>query len=59
MAQPTTLLRHREAKRRGGRRARPPPPREPLFDKGGRAWINGREVGGTDPRFAHLNRSYD
>jgi hypothetical protein len=30
-----------------------------LFVKGGRAWINGREVGGTDPRFAHLNRSYD
>ena len=25
----------------------------------GRAWINGSEVGGTDPRFAHLNRSYD
>jgi hypothetical protein len=27
--------------------------------KGGRAWINGTEVGGTDPRFAHLDRSYD
>jgi hypothetical protein len=25
----------------------------------GRAWINGAEVGGTDPRYAHLNRSYD
>jgi hypothetical protein len=25
----------------------------------GRAWINGREVGGTDRRFAHLGRSYD
>jgi hypothetical protein len=33
--------------------------RKPLFVKGGRAWINGAEVGGTDPRFAHLNRSYD
>ena len=21
---------------------------------GGRAWINGREVGGTDPRYSHL-----
>lgn len=21
---------------------------------GGRAWINGREVGGADPRYAHL-----
>jgi hypothetical protein len=26
---------------------------------GGRAWINGRELGGTDPRFAHLTRSHD
>jgi hypothetical protein len=26
---------------------------------GGRAWINGREVGGTDPRHAGLQRSYD
>lgn len=25
----------------------------------GRAWINGREVGGLDPRYAHLARSYD
>lgn len=25
----------------------------------GRAWINGREVGGVDPRFAHLARSHD
>jgi hypothetical protein len=25
----------------------------------GRAWINGAEVGGPDPRFAHLDRSYD
>jgi len=26
---------------------------------GGRAWINGCEVGGSDPRYAHLSRSYD
>ena len=26
---------------------------------GGRAWINGAEVGGPDLRFAHLDRSYD
>lgn len=26
---------------------------------GGRAWINGREVGGADHRYAHLARSYD
>jgi hypothetical protein len=37
----------------------PRKPREPLFSPGGRAWINGSEVGGTNPRYAHLNRSYD
>ena len=26
---------------------------------GGRAWINGEEVGGADPRFAHLSASHD
>ena len=25
----------------------------------GRAWINGREVGGRDARFVHLEGSYD
>jgi hypothetical protein len=25
----------------------------------GRAWINGREAGGTDPRYAHLSGSHD
>jgi hypothetical protein len=25
----------------------------------GRAWLNGREVGGTEARFGHLARSYD
>jgi hypothetical protein len=25
----------------------------------GRAWINGREVGGPDARFAHLAHSHD
>jgi hypothetical protein len=46
--------------RRYSRAAKPPPKRrEPLWAKGGRAWINGAEVGGTDPRYAHLNRSYD
>ncbi len=25
----------------------------------GRAWINGCEVGGPEPRFAHLSRSHD
>jgi hypothetical protein len=27
--------------------------------RGGRAWINGKEVGDPDPRFAHLGRSHD
>lgn len=27
--------------------------------RSGRAWINGREIGGVDARFAHLGRSYD
>jgi hypothetical protein len=25
----------------------------------GRAWLNGREVGGTDPRYTHLEASHD
>lgn len=25
----------------------------------GRAWINGHEVGGPEPRYRHLMRSYD
>ena len=26
---------------------------------GGRLWVNGRELGGTDPRHAHLALSFD
>ncbi|MEA2375268.1 MAG: hypothetical protein QOD53_1731 [Thermoleophilaceae bacterium] len=26
---------------------------------GGRAWVNGRELGGTDPRHAHLGVAFD
>jgi hypothetical protein len=33
--------------------------RRMLAEHAGRAWINGREVGGTDPRWSHLTRSYD
>jgi hypothetical protein len=25
----------------------------------GRVWVNGREVGGVDPRYAHLARGHD
>lgn len=51
-----------DGKRRGGRFRRRPPERPipaSALSTGGRAWINGREVGGTDPRYAHLDRSYD
>ncbi|MBN1529944.1 MAG: hypothetical protein JW895_12845 [Thermoleophilaceae bacterium] len=36
--------------RPGGRRAGRPP---------GRAWLNAREVGGVDPRWAHLGETHD
>jgi hypothetical protein len=26
---------------------------------GGRLWVNGRELGGTNPRLAHLTQSFD
>jgi hypothetical protein len=26
---------------------------------GGRVWVNGSELGGSDPRFAHLTQSFD
>lgn len=26
---------------------------------GGRAWVNGREVGGADARYGHLGQSHD
>ncbi len=38
------------ATRHGGRRAGRPP---------GRAWLNAREVGGADPRYAHLAVTHD
>lgn len=45
---------------RGRRQPEKPPKvvRKPLI-RYGRAWINGNEVGGVDPRFSHLDRSYD
>ena len=34
--------------------------REPTTHRvGGRAWLNGREVGGTDPRYMQLEASHD
>lgn len=48
----------------GGRRApraaiQQPDRRLPSPRGGGRAWINGREVGGADRRYLHLDFSYD
>jgi hypothetical protein len=30
-----------------------------VAERDGRAWINGREVGGADPRYIHLSESHD
>ena len=32
-------------------------PEEP--SRGGRAWLNGAEIGGDDRRYAHLTRAYE
>ena len=37
--------------------AHPPFPQEP--PRGGRAWLNGHELGGYDRRYAHLTRAYE
>ena len=64
MSQPVATLPSRAARRRG-RRPRPLPhagtgPGRVRASGGpGRAWINGREVGGPDPRYLHLTASYD
>ena len=33
--------------------------RDLINRRGGRAWINGREVDGADPRYIHLSNSHD
>ena len=54
-----------KARRQARRLARAIEARRRLADSaerarhGGRAWINGEEVGGVDPRFAHLTVSFD
>jgi len=47
------------ARVRGPRIARVIEARRKLGRSTGRAWVNGREVGGADPRYAHLSRSHD
>ncbi len=53
-AQVMQLPRRPPRRRRARLRPRPTAGSSP-----GRAWINGREVGGGDPRFDHLGISYD
>jgi hypothetical protein len=56
----TARRRSRARKAAQSAAAGPPQPQPVAFALNhGRAWINGDEVGGSDPRFAHLNRSYD
>jgi len=38
---------------------RPPVRQEQAVGHPGRAWINGREVAGPNPRYAHLHRSHE
>jgi hypothetical protein len=59
--QRTTNSFSRGARRREQRLFRAMEARRGLSSSGsrGRAWINGREVGGENSRFAHLSRSYD
>lgn len=44
---------------RGGRRLAPAIEARRRLNTRGRAWVNGHELGGEDPRFAQLTRSYD
>jgi hypothetical protein len=46
-------------RRRGQRSPRSAQAPHPSGRRGGRAWINGREVGGTQARYAHLAVSHD
>jgi len=47
------------ARRRDPRMPRAIEARRRLDRPAGRVWLNGREVGGADPRYAHLSRSHD
>ena len=55
----TTLASQRQ-RTRTRRRPEAPSDRSPRRKRrGGRMWINGREIGGTDARFAHLTGRTD
>jgi hypothetical protein len=53
-----TVVSMNAARRRGPRMPRVIEANRRLRPKG-RAWVNGREVGGPDPRYAHLSSSHD
>jgi hypothetical protein len=44
---------------RDARRRLAAPPRGARAEQRGRLWLNGRELGAPDGRFAHLSGSYD
>jgi hypothetical protein len=53
-----TVVSMNAARRRGPRMPRVIEANRRLRPKG-RAWVNGREVGGADPRYAHLSSTHD
>ena len=61
MKAPVHTLPRGRARRRDQRMSRVIQARRRLSSPrgGGRAWINGREVGGPDSRYAHLSAVYD
>jgi hypothetical protein len=61
----TTMSEHRDRGRRVGRAVAARRRLDAAAERrrhrrgGGRVWVNGRELGGADPRFAHLTQSFD
>jgi hypothetical protein len=54
-----TVLSMRDARTRHHRIPRAIEARRRLERRRGRVWINGRELGGPDQRYAHLGRGHD
>jgi len=55
----TTVVPMTAARTRDPRMPRAIEARRRLERPVGRVWVNGREVGGPDPRYAHLARTHD
>ena len=57
---PVTAIDDRRVARATAARRRLQQTRSPRRSRGGgRVWVNGRELGGTEARFAHLGQSFD